>query len=112
MGWASWIADAGSCDKPLVTSWFPVLYAWYAPMSSGAAASMNDAARFVRTLSQHGAAYARRGGTRAVRLHPRRERPVDLEECGRRVEAHEARAGIEGECGRRLELRLGRIEQR
>src|SRR5438874_12656694 len=59
-----------------------------------------------------GAAYARRGGTRAVRLHPRRERPVDLEECGRRVEAHEARAGIEGECGRRLELRLGRIEQR
>src|SRR5437667_165665 len=53
MGWASWIADAGSCDKPLVTSWFPVLYAWYAPMSSGAAGSMNDAARFVRTLSQH-----------------------------------------------------------
>src|SRR5207302_7902449 len=50
---ASWIADAGSCDKPLVTSWFPVLYAWYAPMSSGAAGSMNDAARFVRTLSQH-----------------------------------------------------------
>src|SRR3989449_8298232 len=53
MGWASWIADAGSCDKLLVTSWFPVLYAWYAPMSSGAAGSMNDAARFVRTLSQH-----------------------------------------------------------
>src|SRR5207245_8045578 len=39
-----------------------------------------------------GAAYARRGGTRAVRLHPRRERPVDLEECGRRVLAARVRS--------------------
>src|SRR5574342_194807 len=48
-GCARLMAEAGSCDRALGTSWLLVLNSWYTPRSSDAPVLMNDWESAVRT---------------------------------------------------------------